>query len=289
MKRIYFITTKHLEDALWFREEDDFRVAMNYVAIEVARRPEVVVLAFILMSNHVHLVLKGREEDVTAFIYSFKQRYSIYYRHKYGVNELLRRNDIQFEPIFYADEAVERVIAYTLMNPVAANICAFCNQYSWGTGNLYFNSTKPSGKLVAGLSARECERLFHTSFADVPKGWLIGPEGYILPCNYVDVEAVEKIFRTPKRFGYFLRSSSKAQKRLEADENLPAFRDQTILAALPDLCRSLFQKDSFGELSAKDKVEFARQIKFRFSADAHQIARVCGLSYAAAAELLNSV
>ena len=37
------------------------------------------------------------------------------------------------------------------------------------------------------------------------------------------------------------------------------------------------------------KSEFARQIRFRFSADATQIARVCGISYAEAANLLDSV
>lgn len=289
MRRIYFVTTQHLEDALWFRDEDDFRVAMNYVAIESARRPEVVVLAFVLMSNHVHFVLKGGEEDVTMFVNEFKRRYSVYFQSKYKSHALLRRKGMRVSEIPYNDEAVEKVIAYTLMNPVAANICAFCNQYSWGTGNLFFNLAKADGVAVRTLSARGRERLFHTNSSIVPADWLVSPEGYILPQNYVDVEAVERIFRTPQRFGYFLRSSSKAQRRMEADENLPAFRDQTILSALPDLCRSLFQKDSFGELSTKDQAEFARQIKFRFSADAHQIARVCGITYAAAAELLESV
>ena len=37
------------------------------------------------------------------------------------------------------------------------------------------------------------------------------------------------------------------------------------------------------------QVELARQIRFRFSADANQIARVCGLSYAEVARLLDSL
>ena len=70
---------------------------------------------------------------------------------------------------------------------------------------------------------------------------------------------------------------------------MPAFRDQSILAVLPDLCRSLFQKESFLHLQPEEQVELARQIRFRFSADANQIARVCGLSYAEAARLLDSL
>ena len=71
MKKIFLLTTEHLEDGLWFRDEDDFKVAMNYVAIEAARHPEVVVLAFILMSNHVHFLLRGRREEVIAFVTQF--------------------------------------------------------------------------------------------------------------------------------------------------------------------------------------------------------------------------
>ena len=61
-----------------------------------------------------------------------------------------------------------------------------------------------------------------------------------------------------------------------------------VLAVLPDLYRSLFQKTSFDELNEKEQSELVRQIRFRFSADVTQIARVCGISYAEAANLLDS-
>ena len=46
MKDFYLLTTEHLESCLWFRDEDDFKVAMNYVAIQAACCPDVDVLAF---------------------------------------------------------------------------------------------------------------------------------------------------------------------------------------------------------------------------------------------------
>ena len=45
MKKCYLITTAHLEDGLWFLDDEDFRTGMNYVAIQ-ATRSKVVVLAF---------------------------------------------------------------------------------------------------------------------------------------------------------------------------------------------------------------------------------------------------
>ena len=68
MRKNYLLSTEHLESGLWFRSEDDFIVAMNYVAIQAAYSPRVIVLAFILMSNHIHLVLRGLRQDVLDFV-----------------------------------------------------------------------------------------------------------------------------------------------------------------------------------------------------------------------------
>ena len=87
---------------------------------------------------------------------------------------------------------------------------------------------------------------------------------------------------------YFLRNSSKAKIRLAmGEESRPSFRDQTILAVLPDLCQSLFGKQSVNELSENQLVELMRQIRFRFSSNVNQIARVTGVTYERAAALLD--
>ena len=58
----FLITTDHLEDRLWFRDDEDFKTGMNYAAT-VAFLLGVNVLAFILMSNHVHFVLACSEAE----------------------------------------------------------------------------------------------------------------------------------------------------------------------------------------------------------------------------------
>ena len=289
MRRIYLLTTQHLEECLWFRDDEDFKVAMNYIAIQAACCPQVAVLAFILMSNHVHFVLRGRSEDVLEFVNHFKKRYSQYYRLKYGVKEFLRDNTVHVQEVTSEDEGVERTIAYVQMNPVVANICLNSSQYPWGTGNCFFNPGKPKGKCLSDISERGRKRLFRTNCDTIPLHWLINEDGYINPESYVDIESVESGYRSPGRMNFFLNASSKAKKKLEASEqNLPAFRDQVILPTLPDLCRSLFQKESFAALNSSEQSEMAKQIRYRFSADAHQIARVCGITYADAARLLDS-
>ena len=287
---------------MWFRDEEDFVTGMNYVAIQAALTPEVMVLAFILMSNHVHFVLYGTRQEVEAFVNGFKGRYSHYLGRKYGVKEFLRRNKLDIKEISEDEaEALERAIAYVQMNCVAASICLYPGQYPWGTGSTFFQAGwdgRNSGsrhaaqkyRRLGNLSGRERIRLMHSRAAlKLPNEWLLSESGFVLPESYVDVNHVESVFRFSKRMQYFLSSSSKARKRLEAeDEKLPAFRDQVILGALPDLLQSLFHKPAFGALSTQEQAETLRQVRFRFSAGIHQAARVCGISYTEAARLLDT-
>ena len=289
MIKHYLVTTDHLEEGLWFRDEKDFIAGMNFVAIQ-AYASKVTVLAFILMSNHVHLVLRGRWVDVKAFIDGLKSRHSKYLHNKYGTFEYLRRNRVRIDEVSSLDEGLEKAIAYSQMNSVAANICSHPSQYPWGTGPLFFSALKRSGTRLGDMSKRARIRLLHCCDADLPADWLVGEEGYILPESYVDIRFVESLYRTPKRMNYFLTSSSKARRKVESSEDSsPAFRDQVILAALSDLFRSLFQKQRFEELTLAEQTESLRQIRFRFCSNVHQIARVTGLSYEAAARMLDCV
>lgn len=307
----WLVTTEHLEDRLLFRDLEDFIVGMNYVAVQ-AFKCGVFVLAFILMSNHTHLLLFCSREKAEAFIQGFKTTYSRYLWKKYGSREHLRRLKVDIKPI-HGDEALEWTVAYIQMNPVAANICVSPFDYPWGTGRTFFrpnlkhDDVGPSvdlryhngdgisfgggvterGRPLKAVSDREQARILHSRIK-LPQNWVVCDEGYILPDSYVRKDIVEEAFRTPKRMSYFLHNSSKAKQRLDMKESdMPAFRDQVILAAVPDLCQSLFRKRSVEELTEDQMLELLRQLRFRFSAGANQLARVTGLSYDAAAKYLD--
>ena len=282
---VWLVTTDHLEDSLWFRDDEDFKVGMNYVAVQAAVS-KTTVLVFILMSNHVHFILVGSREDALSFINGYKMRYSKHLRSKYGIKEFLRRNGVDLQEIPLEDEALERAIAYVQMNCVAANICSHPSQYPWGCGSVFFNPSPQKGIELRDLSARARRLKLHCAIP-LPEEWKLGEDGVVIPASYLNIKYVETLFRTPKRMNYFLQNSSKARKRT-FDAELPAFRDQTIISALPDLCRSLFGKPSFPELSPSEKAEMLRQLRFRFSCNANQLARVTAMSYAEAAKMLDS-
>ena len=283
----FLVTTDHLTDRIWFRDSDDFRAGMNLVAV-VAITLNVNVLAFILMSNHVHFVLECRKEMAELFINEFKKQYSRYFRLKYGTRELLRRNNYDIQDLNLSDESLERAIAYVLMNCVAANICSDPSSYPWGTGSCYFQVSTRKGKRLDSLTGRKQIRLLHSK-AKLPSGLIVSEDGYILPESYVKYRFVESVFRTPKRLKYFLDNSSKAKHRIASSEsNLPSFRDQVVFPAITDLCNSVFGVSSVSKLNQEQLGELFRQIRYRFSSNIEQIARVTGFPIEIVSDLLDS-
>lgn len=282
---VYLVTTAHLEDTLWFRDTDDFRVGMNTIAV-VKVKTEVSILAFILMSNHVHFVLECSKRNAESFINEFKRHYSRYLCNKYGLNEQLRGNGIDIR-LLDDEESIERAIAYVHMNSVAANICLNPAQYPWCSAQCFFSEKIAKGIRMGTLKKRASLRLLRSKVL-LPPYYLVGDDGYVLPESYVEIELVERIFRTPKRMNYFLNSSSKSKQRLESNEAIPAFRDQYILAGITDICMTLFHKNSMKELNPSEMTELLRQLKFRFTCNIHQLARVTGNTYESVVELLDS-
>ena len=62
-----FISTSHLEKSIWFKDDEDFTVGMNYIAI-AAYLANVRVIAFILMSNHIHVLVECPMDSAIEFI-----------------------------------------------------------------------------------------------------------------------------------------------------------------------------------------------------------------------------
>lgn len=281
--KFFLVTTDHLTDRIWFRDEEDFRVAMNYVAV-VSSVLSTNVLAFILMSNHVHFVLQCDESEAKLFIDRFKLTYGEWLKRKYDTPEFLRRVKVDIREVKIEDESLHRAIAYVQMNCVAANICPNPFVYPWGTGSTFFNPNETPLTHLRNMSKRKQYSLTRSRVI-LPNYYAITPAGFIAPSSYVPVEFVEKLFGSAKRFQFFLNTSSKAKKHLEKNA-APSFSDQVLISACKDLCQSLLRKGGLNELTEEQTGEILRQLRRRFSADIAQLCRVTGIPYKKVVDML---
>ncbi|MBR3075152.1 MAG: hypothetical protein IKH11_05295 [Bacteroidales bacterium] len=278
MINFYLITTKALSDRIWFRDTEDFRVAMNYVAV-VASTTGVNVLAFILMSNHVHFVTECDYEKAKVFCDRFKMLNGAWLHKKYGYVEFLRRVGVDIRPVRPENESLLRAIAYVQMNSVAANICPYPNLYGWGTGAAFFNPEDIRGYKLGTLSKRSQFELTH-SRTTLPASYLVGDAGYILPQSYVPVRFVEGLFRSAKRYLLFLNNSSKAGKHLEKSP-APSFEDHVLISAIlyvpGKITRRAFGQSNWGTVTT-DGSEVQHRFEPALPCNWHSVHQSCQIT-----------
>ena len=269
--RFYHVYTKGLEDRLIFRTTDDFVAGMNYVAI-VHFKVRVKLLAFVLMSNHVHFAIGGSEEDVWKFINLYKRLISVYITNKYHDAAFLRRIVTNCDEVSVKDDGLKRLIAYILDNPVNAGVNRVAFAYHWGSATCYFSNKPDKATSISSLSIRAQRHILHSNVM-LPDTYLLGPEGYILPHSYVDVQFVENHFGRPKSLEYFL-SVSASSRKLRKD--VVMFSDDIIRQAMDELLINKYGVPSFHNLEFDLQVNLIRELRSHFNVSAKQIARLTG-------------
>jgi len=175
-------------DALFLEPADyeRFLLALGQVRADSGCR----LLAYCLMTNHVHLVLRATEEPIGAVVKRLGVRYSGWFNRKYGrvghlFQDRFRSQAVEDDSYFVA------LIRYVWNNPVEAGLVERPEQYLWSSRRLVGNQSSiadeselqrllPPGCLEALLSGRE----------PVPRGVYKVPEQ---PPRYTDVQVRDLI------------------------------------------------------------------------------------------------
>lgn len=264
--------TKGLEDRQLFRNREDFIAGMNILAVVCSAYPQLKLLAFVLMSNHVHFVLYGNEEDAKKFINTYKSLVSRYLRNRYGQIKYLRHVATTVSEVCLENEGLKRLIAYVLNNPVKAGINCIASGYEWSSARCYFNQidmVQPP-RSIGDLSYRERIDILHSKQA-IPTTWWINSCGYVDPISYIDYQHVQNIFGRSASMQYFM-SATLSAKRGSSDSIV--FSDNVIQTALKEILEKKYGVYSLELLDRTLLKNLVRDLKVRFSAPAKQISRI---------------
>ena len=287
IKRYYHVYTKGLEDDVIFRNRADFVAGMNYVPVSL-KNAGVDVIVFVLMSNHFHFLIYADKPSALKFIDAYKRLVSRYVRNVYGTAKLLRAVETGCSEVDMNDEALKRLIAYILNNPVKAGVNCFPQNYEWGSGKCYFSNfdyTRNSRPL-SELGTRERRSLLRSRVI-LEDNYLINSQGYVEPESYVRKDLVEKIFRSARSFEYFLSTSSRDRKSDSSEESkLVVFSDTLVLSGVNEILEKRYESLDVSELSEFNRTKLILELRKVFNAPPKQLARVLGLTLQ---EVVNSL
>jgi REP element-mobilizing transposase RayT len=146
-----------------------------------------VLLAYVVMPNHFHLVLKQGDGPLAWVMQRIMQRAVVHVRRAFG-----GEGHVFGRPYWAAGCAnpayLRRAIVYTHLNPVAADLCETADAYAWSSHRTYVsgNAMREAKLLFADQSVDDVElRCNYLRFIDycmfqranrIPGDWLL-PEG----------------------------------------------------------------------------------------------------------------
>ena len=280
----YHLHTLPLQDRNILDEDNERKTIINITALTLQAFP-VQMLAYALMTNHFHFILKGEEKDCQAFFESWKYRVVLFFsRHgKKGLSPLLEAGLTRIIDLKqFRDE-----IAYVVRNSYVVRPDVNPLGDPWCSGYLYYNKILPLivGHPVSTLGYRERRRLTCSMNTDIPADFTVA-EGMIRPESFVNYRLVEALFPNARKFTMWVFKNVEAQ--IEVAFRLgerPQVTDDDILRVSLQLCHEKYSANGPKSLSLDQKKQLATLLKNRYYASNGQLARYCNLSPASVAEL----
>ena len=124
---------KGLNDQNVFHDNEDREVFLEKI-VQASETSGVLVSAWALMDNHVHLLMHGDVEDFASFFQSLRKTYAVHYNEKYEHTGTIWKGRYYSKPINSAEQFCQTA-AYIFNNPVAAGLVKKPEDYRWTNFN----------------------------------------------------------------------------------------------------------------------------------------------------------
>jgi putative transposase len=122
-----------------FLEKQDFRKYLQIVGDYKSRYP-FVLYGYVLMPNHVHLLIETGKTPLSKILQGINQRYTMYFNWKYETVGHLFQG--RYKAILcHKEEYLLNLIKYIHNNPVRARLAADADGYPWSSHRLFLKPT----------------------------------------------------------------------------------------------------------------------------------------------------
>lgn len=275
----YHISTEGLEQVTLLKDEEDYRVAWNYLAL-VSWRTGVDIVAFVLMSNHIHTLLACRDIiQARKAIALFKQLLSTYLRNKYGVSHVLHNSSDSIS-LIDSIKYLRNCIAYIFRNPISARICTKPEEYKWSSYHSCFRSAAcGNARNMADMKYRERRQVMHSSrnLSECPL--LVDDYGYVTLDSFVRNDIVSNAFlNSGKSFMYHLGSCNDAKTEYElVYQPMREVTDNDMYEEVSRYVAVRFRDKAISDLTTAEKCSILKALFFNHKTTVPQLSRIIGL------------
>lgn len=134
---IYHVMVRGNEKKNIFHDDRD-RLKFLDILSKKSKDNALIIYAYCLMDNHVHLVIKEDKQDISTIMRSINTSYAQYFNKKYNRSGHVFQDRFKSEAI-ENDSYLLEAIRYIHNNPTKANIVKNKKDYKWSSYNFYLN------------------------------------------------------------------------------------------------------------------------------------------------------
>jgi len=265
-----------LEKEIICRDDEDCDAMVKSICI-CARRKNVIVIIYAVVSNHAHAaVLARKRDDALAFGNELKRNYSLKFKNKYGECKVLRHTKVDVQVI---DDAryLRNVLTYIPRNAFD-NGAKNLNDYKWTGFRAMFNSAKCEGRKVSSLTKREKETILRTGDDLSTVDWILNSNNELEPKSFCDFLYLEDAFHNDQSFFFrclgTVSTAEMTQKSVLSPREMKT--DEAFLKEMNDLAASWFD-DKIRNLSSAKKARLLQHAYRTTKTSIPQLSRVFGL------------
>lgn len=173
----YHVITRGNQRQKVFKDKEDYT---RYLAIlgDYKERYKYFLYAYVLMSNHVHLLIETQEAPLSKILQGINQRYTIYFNRRYRTVGHLFQG--RYKAILCdKDEYLLTLVKYIHLNPVRAGIVKSADKYEWSSHCFYVEKSERKDIIidtdqVLGMFSREKAKAMRLYRAYMSEGLEVG-------------------------------------------------------------------------------------------------------------------
>lgn len=264
-----------------FPDKDAFMAGVNILAICSRLVPDVKIITFQLMSNHLHQTLSGPREGVLKQ-FNLLKRYLGRYLKGRGLAVDLSQFEANIRELTTLQE-VRNVIAYNNRNGYVVTPDTTPFTYPWGANGYYFN---PLAKLRhrdsrSVLTKAQRRTFIHSHDSDKLEPPIKKVDDYACPMSFCCVEFGEALFRCSSHYFREISRNIESQKEIakEIGERI-FYSDDELFSIILSISKNNYDGQKPTLLPVAAKTELARHLHNDYNASNKQIQRMLRLDAA---------
>ncbi len=211
----WHIYTPGVETPVLFGVKEDYVFMMNLICQSAVATDGMEIIAFEVMSNHLHIVVSGEELFARRF-FAFLDKRLKRCAKSLTCKEIPSSFEARYKEIDSL-QSLRNTIVYVNRNGFVTDRNYTPFTYPWGTGKYYFNCAGFGG-VNTNLNVNEMRRMFRGRATILPDKYHVN-DGYILPSSYCNLELGMSLFRDAHHYFFMVSKNVEAYGELASELN----------------------------------------------------------------------